>query len=503
VIVSMQGIVKDFPGTRALDNVDFDLRKGEVHALVGENGAGKSTLAKILAGVYKPDRGTITIDGKRTAIHNPRTAQELGISMVFQELNLVPCLTIAQNLFLAHEPVKLSGWVDRARLRTEAQKALSSIGLDINVQMRLRELSLAQQQMVAVARALSFNPRILILDEPTSALTKREINQLFTILSGLKTRGVGILYISHRLEEVFQIADRVTVLRDGSLVSTADADAVDIEALVTMMVGRTISEMYPKEVASIGAELLRVTGLSKAGVCSNVNLVVHEGEIVGLYGLVGSGRTEMVRLIFGLDARDSGEVLIFGHAIDKPSPPDLVMKGVGFVPEDRKEEGLCLALPVRENIVRASLQKLFPRGFVSPRKETTIAKQLVDALNIVTPSMDTAVVYLSGGNQQKLVLAQWICASSRLLILDEPTRGIDIGAKVEIYRIMNDLVKQGAGILMISSELPEVLGMSDRIYVMREGRIVAEFMRNEADAKKLLSYALGIDEGGGHADPGQ
>jgi len=491
----MRGIVKDFPGVRALDHVDFALRKGEVHALVGENGAGKTTLAKILAGVLRPDAGMLTINGERIEIHNPRVAQRMGISMVFQELNLVPCLTVAQNLFLAHEPARLNTWVDMAQLHIESQKVLSAIGLDIDPQTRLRELSLAQQQMVAIARALSFNPRILILDEPTSSLTKREIDELFTILTNLKAKGVGILYISHRLEEVFQVADKITVLRDGRMVSTADADSTNINTVVALMVGRQISEMYPKEVAEIGEELVRVVGLNKAGVCSDVDLVVRKGEIVGLYGLVGSGRTEMARLIFGLDTYDSGEVFIFGRKIHRPLPPDLAMEGVGFVPEDRKKEGLCIVRPVKENIVRASWQRLFPWGFVSTRRETKIARQFIEMLSIVTPSADRPVVFLSGGNQQKVVLAQWMCAGSRFLILDEPTRGIDIGAKVEVYRIMNDLAKQGTGILMISSELPEILGMSDRIYVMREGRIVAEFTRGQANAERIVSCALGIDRG--------
>jgi len=500
-IVELSGIVKDFVAVRALNDVDFTLHKGEVHVLVGENGAGKSTLAKILAGVHQPDRGTVELDGRSIRIHDPAHAQRLGIGVVYQELDLVPSLTVAQNLSIGHEPLRARFIVDASKETEQATEILDSLSLDIDPAALVRHLSLGQQQMVAFARALSFAPNILVLDEPTSSLTAPEIKELFVTIRGLKARGVGIIYISHRLEELFEIGDRITVLRDGQRIGTSRLADTDLNAIIRMMVGRDISEMYPREATPVGEEALRLEAVSREGVCEDINLVVRRGEVVGLSGLVGAGRTELARIAFGLDPMDSGRVSLLGKEVARPSPSEAVRAGIGFLPEDRKQEGLCTQLPLKENVVRAALDKLFPKGWVSSAKEEAVAHRFIEELDIATPSSKRLVVYLSGGTQQKVVLAQWLCAGSDVLILDEPTRGIDVGTKVEIYRMMNQLTKRGVAILMISSELPEVMGMSDRIYVMCRGEITGEFARGTATAEQIVSCAFGAKEVGNAESP--
>lgn len=495
VIVDMRGVVKDFPGVRALDGVDFDLRAGEVHLLVGENGAGKSTLVKILAGVEPLDKGTISINGEKVSVRDPAHAQKLGVGIVYQEMNLVPYLTVAQNIFMRREPVRAGFVVDVAEENRRAREVLASLNLDIEPNTLVRDLSLGQQQMVAFAWAICHNPRVLILDEPTSSLAEREVQQLFATVRQLKAQGVGIIYITHRLEEFFQIGDRVTVLRDGQLIGTMELETANLDNIIQMMVGREISEMYPKEVLPIGEEALRLEGVTRKGACEDANLVVHRGEVVGLFGLVGAGRTELARMVFGLDPMDSGNVFLSGELVTHLSPSAAVDSALGYLSEDRKGEGLCLSLPVKENIVRAALNKLFPRWVVSPAKEEQVSKRYIEELSIATPSTSRLAVYLSGGTQQKVVVAQWLCAGSEVLILDEPTRGIDVGAKVEIYHIINEMTRKGAAILMISSELPEVMGMSDRIYVMHRGRICGEFSRGEAIAEEIVSCAFGTTKG--------
>jgi ribose transport system ATP-binding protein len=499
VVVDMRGIVKDFPGVRALDGVDFDLRAGEVHLLVGENGAGKSTLVKILAGVEPLDRGTISINGEKVSVRDPAHAQNLGVGIVYQEMNLVPYLTVAQNIFMRREPVRAGFVVDVAEENRRAREVLASLNLDIEPNTLVRDLSLGQQQMVAFAWAICHNPRVLILDEPTSSLAEREVQQLFAAVRQLKAQGVGIIYITHRLEEFFQIGDRVTVLRDGQFIGTMELETANLNNIIQMMVGREISEMYPKEVTPIGEEALRLEGVTRRDACEDVNLVVHRGEVVGLFGLVGAGRTELARMVFGLDLMDSGRVFLFGERVTHLSPSAAVDSALGYLSEDRKGEGLCLSLPVKENIVRAALNKLFPWWVVSPAKEEQVSKRYIEELSIATPSTSRLAVYLSGGTQQKVVVAQWLCAGSEVLILDEPTRGIDVGAKVEIYHIINEMTRKGAAILMISSELPEVMGMSDRIYVMHRGRIRGEFSRGEAIAEEIISCAFGTARGGNNA----
>jgi ribose transport system ATP-binding protein len=493
-IVEMLNIVKLFPGVRALDHVDFDLRKGEIHVLVGENGAGKSTLVKILAGVLPLDQGTVQVDGSLVNIPNPGRAQQLGIGIVFQESNLSPYLTVAQNIFVRHEPFRMGFVVDVREEERKAQELLQSLSIDIDPNELVADLSLGRQQLVAFARALSFNPRVIILDEPTSSLTQQDTNLMFSVLKKLKEQGVGIIYISHRLDELFQIGDRITVLRDGRKIDTLEINKTEMSAIIRMMVGRDISEMYPKEPADIGEEAFRLENITRKGKCQNINLFVRKGEVVGLFGLMGSGRTETMRLAFGLDPMDQGSVYLRGEKVSHPSPSRSVGLGIGFSPEDRKQEGLCLALSVKENIERASLDKLFTSGFVNSKREQEVAQQFIRELNIATPSEDRLAIYLSGGTQQKVVLAQWLCAGSSVLILDEPTRGIDVGTKVEIYRTINQLARKGNAVLVISSELPEIMGISDRIYVMYRGEIAGELGRSEATPEMIAAFAFGTQE---------
>ena len=494
LIVEMRGIVKTFPGVLALDNVDFDLRKGEIHVLVGENGAGKSTLVKILSGVLSLDHGTIQLEGTPVRVTNPTRAQKLGISIVFQESNLSPFLTVAQNIFIRHEPKQLGAIVDVKAEEKKARELLKSLSIDVDPRSLVNDLSLGKQQLVAFARALSFHPRVIILDEPTSSLTAQDTELMFSALKKLKTEGVGIIYISHRLEELFQIGDRITVLRDGRKIDTLEIKETKLNAIIQMMVGRNISEMYPKESTRIGEEALQLSHVTRRGVCKDVSLSVRKGEVVGLFGLVGAGRTETIRLAFGLDPLDSGQVRLFGKDVTRQQPGKLVGSGMGFSPEDRKKEGLCLALSVKENIERASLDRMFPSGFVSAKTEKEVAQKYVDELKIATPSIERLALYLSGGTQQKVVLAQWLCAGSSVLIMDEPTRGIDVGTKVEIYRMINKLAQKGAAILVISSELPEIMGISDRIYVMCRGEITGELKHGQVTAEKVAACAFGTQE---------
>jgi len=493
LVLQLEGISKRFPGVQALDDVSFDLRHGEVHALVGENGAGKSTLIKVLAGAHRPDAGRIVIEGQPVVIDNPAQALALGVSVIYQEFNLVPYLTVAQNIFLGREPrhPRIPGLIDHARMNAESQRLLDSLGVDINPRAVVQYLGVAQQQMVEVAKALSLNARIVVMDEPTAALTTREIEQLFAAIRRITAHGVGVIYISHRLEEVFEVGQRITVLRDGKRIDTLGIRDVTMDRLIQAMVGRTIDRLFRRDfTAEKGEVALAVHALHRHGVLSDINLTVRCGEIVGLAGLVGSGRTELARVIFGADPYDVGEVSIFGRTV-RGSPARSVAIGVGFLPEDRKREGLALILPLRENVVMASLRRLFPSGIIQRAKERTVVTDFVKSLDIATPSINRLTKFLSGGTQQKVVLAKWLCTQSRFLIFDEPTRGIDVGSKAEIHELMNELVKRGAAILMISSELPEVLNISDRIYVMHEGRIAKELAREEATQEAILRYAMG------------
>ena len=489
-ILRMEGITKEYPGVRALDEVSLDVKRGEVHALVGENGAGKSTLVKILSGAERKDEGRIFFDGAEVEIDSPQKARKLGISVIYQELNLAPNLTVAENIFLGREmgrtPLKI---LDRREEERRAREILSRLGVKLDPKIPVGRLGAAQRQIVEIARAISADAKLIAMDEPTSALTESEIKGLFELIGKLKSEGVSVIYISHRIDEVFQVADRMTVLRDGRWIGTKRTGEITRDELIEMMVGRKLEEKFPKRRAEIGREILSVRNISRKGVLKDISLSLREGEILGVIGLVGSGRTEMARAIFGADPRDEGEIFVRGRRVEIKSPIDAIRAGISLLTEDRKGQGLVLDMTVRENITLASLKK-FSRLFVINRKrEREVTNRFIRELSIKTPSAEGIVRNLSGGNQQKVVLSKWLLTDSKVMIFDEPTKGIDVGAKVEIYQLMNELAERGVGIIMISSELPEVLGMSDRIIVMREGRIRAELDAEKATQSQIISYA--------------
>jgi ABC-type sugar transport system ATPase subunit len=492
-ILEAENIDKRFPGVHALDNVSLTITPGEVHAVVGENGAGKSTLMKILAGAYGPDRGTIRIDGEAVTIENPRAAQDLGIITIYQELSLVDALSVGENVFLGDLPTRSGGsWrVDWPTVWSRAAELLERVGLRIRPQTRVRDLSVAQKQMVEIARALARNVRVLILDEPTSSLTERETEKLFEIISQLRNRGVGIIYISHRLGEVFRIAQQVIVLRDGIVVGSLPVRDASEDLLVRMMVGRDLARLFTEARASDAPVRLEVRGLSRRGVLHDVSLSLRGGEIVGLAGLVGAGRTELARCLFGADSISEGEILLDGAKVDIRSPGHAVDLGIALVPEDRKLQALILGMGVRENLSLPVLDRLGSPFVPSRRRERALASDYIRSLTIRTPHMEQRVSALSGGNQQKVVIARWLATKPKVLILDEPTRGIDVGAKAEVHALIARLAEQGVAILMISSELPEILGMSHRILVMRGGRIVAEIPRQDATEESIMAAATG------------
>ncbi|MFZ2635227.1 MAG: sugar ABC transporter ATP-binding protein [Rectinemataceae bacterium] len=493
-ILKIEKVTKSFPGVVALNGIDFDLFPGEVHVLIGENGAGKSTLIKLLSGVYPKNSGRFLIDGKEVALHSVHEAQSLGITTIYQEMNLIPNLTIAQNIFLGREPkdpkfLKLA--VDRKAMEKKSGEILATVGLDISPTTPVSMLSIPQQQMVEIAKALSLNARIVIFDEPTATLEDKETQALFRIIRMLQGQGIGIIYISHRLEEIKQIGNRVTVLRDGQLIGTVGVNDTGIEELIRMMVGRELGEQFPRNYHEVGEVALELEGITQPGVLQDISLKVHRGEIVGMAGLVGSGRTETAQAIFGVQPPRTGRIKIFGKEEKISSPIKASEFGLAFVTEDRKELGLFQKLPVKENIIHAAMRNLFPKGIINLRKEQRVAQDYARKLQIKTHGLNRAVKFLSGGNQQKVVMAKWMATEPQIFILDEPTRGIDVGAKKEIYKLMDSLVAQGCSILMISSELPEILGMSDRIYVMHEGRIAAEYSRQDATQEKILQSAMG------------
>ena len=491
--VAMLGIRKSFPGVMALDGVDFDVRRGEVHVLLGENGAGKSTLMKVLSGATAKDAGEIRLDGRPVEIEGPRHAQALGIRTIYQELTLIPQLSAAENIFLGKEPVRGAGVIDGARLHRDAQGLLGELGVDIDAREKAGSLGIAQQQMVEVAKALSREPRLLVMDEPTSALTEREIEQLFATIERLTTKGVAVVYISHRLEEVSRVGHRVSVLRDGRHVATHRVGEVSVSELIRLMANRDLTEHFPKRRVPPGPEVLRVDGLGRGRVIRDISFSLHRGEVLGIAGLLGAGRTELARAILGADPHDAGRVWIKGEEVMVRGPADAFRRGLGLLPEDRKTQGLVLGLSVRGNAALPSARRLSWLGVVDAARERALARKWVEELRIKTAGIEQEVSRLSGGNQQKVVLAKWLAADVDVLFMDEPTRGIDVGAKVEIYELMNRLTAQGAGIVMISSELPELLGMSDRILVMHQGKVQAEFRAGDATQEKVLRAALGRD----------
>ncbi len=492
VILEIRNVSKSFSGVQVLSGINMRVRKGEVHVVVGENGAGKSTLMKIISGVYQKDGGELLFEGKPIEVKSIRQMQEMGISIIHQEFNLLPNRTIAQNIFLGREPVKKRGIpvIDIEEMNAKSRELLGFLGLNVDPRTRVSSLGIAQQQMIEVAKALSFKSKVLIMDEPTATLTRNEISKLFEIIRKLKNEGVSIIYISHRLEELKEIADTISVLRDGALVGTLDAKEATTDKIIKMMVGREITNQYHREFCTeVGEEVLRIDNLSSYRF-KNVSLKVHRGEIVGISGLVGAGRTELIKAIFGFDKFESGEVVLFGKKYKRLNTSMTTRLKVGLVPEDRKDEGVIVEMPIRENIVHASLPQLFKNGILNKKTETETANKYVKELGIVTNSIDKHVMYLSGGNQQKVVVAKWLCAQCDLILFDEPTRGIDVGAREEIYEIMNALVKQGKAVLMISSDMPELLGLCDRIYVMKDGRITQEFSHSEATQEKLLACSI-------------
>ena len=488
-IVSMQGICKSFPGVKALDNVHFELRSGEVMALLGENGAGKSTLMKILSGVYTRDSGTVEIFGQSYGDLTPRQAQQLGVAIIHQELNMCPHLSVAENMFLGREKMK-GPLVDKAAMEAEARGILENLRIDISPSETVGNLPVSKQQMVEIAKALSIHARILIMDEPTSALTAKEIEELFRIIRQLRADGCGIVYISHRLEELQHIVDRVTIMRDGQFIASMNFRDTTMDAIITQMVGREIKEQFPRVDCPKGEKIFEVRHLNAGRMVRDVSFQVYAGEILGFAGLMGAGRTETTRAIFGADPKDSGEILLDGKRVIIRSPADAIKAGIVLVPEDRKKDGLCTKLPIRENIALPNLDLLKNlMGVVRKRKEQDMCSKAVVDLHIKTPSVEVDAGGLSGGNQQKVVVGKWLARASRVVIFDEPTRGIDVAAKVEIYNLMNQLKEQGIGVVFVSSEMPEVTGIADRILVMCDGKITGEVMARQTTQEEILTLA--------------
>lgn len=490
-LIEMRSISKTFPGVQALKDVSLAVYPGEVHMLVGQNGAGKSTLIKVLCGVHRPDRGEFLLNGKPAHIQSTRDARRLGIAVIFQEFSLVPYLDIAQNIFLGREfPGRVPGTVDRARLHTEARRILDLLGMDTDTRTKIHRLGVAQQQMVEIAKALSQNARVLVMDEPTAAISDREIERLFGIIRKLRSDGIAIIYISHRMREVFEIGDRITVLRDGSNVASHRPSETTINELVRLMVGREIDTTYRTRFCEQpGERILEVRNLyTKTGI-RGANLILRAGEIVGLAGLVGAGRTELARAIFGADSVLSGEIRFREESL-KGDPTRAVRSGVGLVPENRKTEGLALRRSVHDNLLAAGLHQIFPSRWYKFARARRAVEDVIRRLRIATPSARRPVTFLSGGNQQKVVVGKWLNAGTRFFIFDEPTRGIDVGAKTEIYRLMEDLVSGGAAVLVISSELPELVAVCDRAYILRNREIVGELARQDLTEENILQMAM-------------
>ncbi len=490
-ILEMRDIVKEFSGVRVLDRVSFALRRGTVHALMGENGAGKSTLMKILCGIYAKTEGEILLRGAPAEIQTPTDAKALGVAMIHQELSAFHALTVSANMFMNREFMK-GPVIDEARMVSETDKVFSDLGIRIDPKAKMETLSVAEMQLVEIAKAVSTDADIIIMDEPTSALTEAEVRKLYETVEDLKSRGKSIIYISHKIEEIFAIADEITVLRDGSLVGHDEIGAFDKDRLISMMVGRTLSQQFHKTRHTFGDVMLKVEGLSREHAFENVSFEVRAGEVFGLAGLIGAGRTEVVETLFGLAKKSAGTVSLYGAPVEINSPGDAIHSGIAFVSEDRKNVGLNLVGSVKENITLANLKKYCRLGVINAREERAASDAQAEKLSVKANSRDTLAMYLSGGNQQKVILARWMSTTPRILILDEPTKGIDVGAKAEIYRLIDEFAAEGNCVIMVSSEMPEVLGMSDRIAVMHEGRMTAVFDRDEATQEKILAAAAGI-----------
>ncbi len=489
-LLEMRGITKSFPGVKALQGVELQLHAGEVVALIGENGAGKSTLMKILGGAIAADAGTISLSGRNVHFRSPHDSRLAGVSIIYQEFNLVPALTASENIFLGQEIVR-AGLIRRGQERRRSRELFERLGIDIDLDAPCRKLTTAHQQLVEIAKALALDARLIVMDEPTAALTARETERLFAIIRDLQAHGIGVIYITHRLDEVFAIADRVVILRDGRNVGMKPIGEITRKEMVERMVGRELTGEFPPKTAAIGEPLLEVTNLSRGQRVIDVSLVAHRGEILAITGLIGAGRTEMVRLIFGADPRDSGEIRLGGRRLTIRSPRDAIDAGIGLLTEDRKHQGLSLIHSVRDNFGLPNLVRLSQLGFVNAGQERTEFADYIRSLKIRVPYQEQKAVNLSGGNQQKVVLAKWLARNCQVLIFDEPTRGIDVGARYEIYQLMNEFAAQEKAIIMISSDLPEVLGMADRILVMRGGRITGEIVdARGAAAEDVMKYAM-------------
>jgi inositol transport system ATP-binding protein len=490
-LLRMEGISKSFPGVHALDNVHLEVQAGTVHALMGENGAGKSTLMKVLIGMYQPDEGTITVGGEVVQIPDTATAFRLGISMIHQELSPVPELQVHENIYLGREPLNRFGLVDKRRMVADTKALFGKWQIAIKPRAVMKNLSVAQTQMVEIAKAISYDSRLVIMDEPTSAITEREVEHLHRMIRSLRESGVAIIYITHKMDEVFRISDFVTVFRDGKHVATQPASELDRQKLITLMVGRELTHMFPKEHAEIGEVVMSVRGLTRKGKILDVSFDIHRGEILGLAGLMGAGRTEVLEAIFGVARIDAGEITIHGKPVQIREPADAIRHGLGMLTEDRKRTGIMGVLSVGDNMTVASLDRFSPGGWLQKRRMNAAAQRQREALAIKTPTLAQLIKLLSGGNQQKVLVSRWLLTTPDILMIDEPTRGIDVGAKAEIHRLMSTLAKEGKAVLMVSSELPEILGMSDRVLVMHEGRLTGEFSRDEVTQEKIMTAATG------------
>lgn len=487
----VSNIEKSFPGVKALDRIDFSVRKGTVHALCGENGAGKSTLMKIINGIYKPDAGQIFIDGNEVRIQNPIQARKYGIAMIAQELNYVPEMTVEENLFLGRLPVNKLGGVDWKKLRKQTEAFLKAENLSYRPDQKMKTLTVSNIQMLEIIKAISNNAQIIVMDEPTSAITQKEVDMLFQKIADLKAQGVSIIYISHKMDEVFRIADDITVLRDGTVVESHPADELDIDKVIALMVGRKMENVYPKEEVALGEKVLEVKKLYSAGTFEDISFHIRRGEIIGFAGLVGAGRTELMRSIFGLDGYTSGKIIKDGKELEIRKAADSIRNEIVMLSEDRRRYGILPVRSVRENTSISSLEKVIYNGFAHEKKERTLVNQYFKKMNVRTPSLETAIQSLSGGNQQKVLLAKWMMRNPDVMILDEPTRGIDVGAKFEIYKLMTEMAKDEKAVIMVSSELPELIGMCDRIYVMNQGRITGELQQEEFSQETIMKYATG------------
>ncbi|MGI6007189.1 MAG: sugar ABC transporter ATP-binding protein [Ruminococcus sp.] len=488
--LELRHISKAFPGVKALDDVSFSVEEGSVHVLVGENGAGKSTLIKIINGMYTADQGELYLFGEKISTHNPRYMKEMGVATIHQELNPVPDLTIAENIFLGRLPTHGPKIVNKKQMIREAQKLIDDLGFTYDAKRIMRTLTVSDMQIIEIIKAISVNAKIIIMDEPTSSITEAEVAVLHRQIHKLKKMGISIIYISHKLEEIKQVGDRITIIRDGKVISSHNVDELTTEEIITKMVGRKMDNVYPEKTAAIGEPLFQVKHLTQPGVFQDISFTLHKGEILGMAGLVGAGRTEVVRAIFGLDPYQSGELYVDGRQIRIKKVSDAIKEGIIMLSEDRKLEGLVLIRSIAENIGLPNLKRY--RGlFLNKKLEKQDAEQMKEKLSIKTPSVQTEAQSLSGGNQQKVVIAKWLLRNPLVFIMDEPTRGIDVGAKYEIYKIMCDLAAQGAGVIMISSELPEIIGVCDRTLVMAEGRITGEVAREDFSQERIMSYALG------------